>query len=302
VIRAANEFINRLPDHDLVGVVTLPHGLALRPTTDRIALRDALGKMSGWQGMRTNRYNLTTSEVMEITAEDGQIEMPAPGRGGAAAATGLGLNTALRSVQLRECRGTTDMSCLQGILMEAESLERLYEEQVTESLVGLNGLLGQLAELPGRKTVVLLSAGMPVSDRPGSWHSDGGEARMLGRAAALANATVYSIHLDQGYRTAYSAESRTARPTFSAARERELGQMMLNEFAVSSGGALLSVSTGSGEFALDRLLFETSAYYLLGVAPDQLDLDGKTHELRVRVDRRGVNIRARRFVVLRPGS
>jgi len=58
----------------------------------------------------------------------------------------------------------------------------------------------------------------------------------------------------------------------------------------------------AGARSLDRLLFETSSYYLLGVAPDQLDLDGKTHELRVRVERRGVNIRVRKFVVLRPTS
>ena len=48
----------------------------------------------------------------------------------------------------------------------------------------------------------------------------------------------------------------------------------------------------------DRLLAETSAYYLLGVAPDARDLDNRTHTLKVRVAERGATVRSRQFVWL----
>jgi VWFA-related protein len=160
-------------------------------------------------------------------------------------------------------------------------------------------LLRLLSEYPGRKTVVLISAGMPISDfAGGGWHRDGGEARALGQDAARANATVYALHLDSGYRSIYNPEQRAARPTVSIARDREIEELILGDFALASGGALFSLPTGSGEGALDQILRETSAFYLLGVSPDARDFDGRPHELKVSVQQRGLTVRSRKFVVL----
>jgi VWFA-related protein len=304
VLRAAASFVEGLPGTDRVGVFTLPHGAVLSPTTDRAAVRRTLNSIVGTAGLLMNRFNLTPAEVVDITAADGQItdpSAPAPARGGAPAPPAPG-GSVLREVQLRECRNTNDQNCLSGILMEADAIARQIEEQAVESMAGMNGLLRLLGELPGRKMVVLMSAGMPVSDRAGGWHSDGGEAITLGHEAARSNATIYAVHIDQGLRSIYSAEIRSARSPLSRSREREVEQRLLNEFAVASGGAMFSVATGDGELALDRLLRETSTVYLLGVAPDTLDMDGRPHELRVRVDQRGTTIRSRKFVVLRPSE
>jgi hypothetical protein len=62
------------------------------------------------------------------------------------------------------------------------------------------------------------------------------------------------------------------------------------------------VNVGAGEMALDRVLRETSAYYLLGVEPGSTERDGKAHRLRVRVNQRGATVRSRQWVVLpKPG-
>ena len=68
--------------------------------------------------------------------------------------------------------------------------------------------------------------------------------------------------------------------------------------SVKAGGALLRVEAGTGETAFNRVLRETSAYYLLGVEPEELDRDGKTHFLRVSVKPRGITVRVRTQVVV----
>ena len=202
---------------------------------------------------------------------------------------------------MRECTGgAADQGCVSSILIDAEALGRQYEQQAEESISGIKALLQLLGEYKGRKTVVLVSAGMPVSDRPGGWNSEGGEAVALGHEAARAQATIYSLHIDRGYSKTYAAETRGARNINSRARERELEERLLNQFAVASGGAMFSAPTGSGESALDRLLLETSSVYLLGVSPERLDLDGRTHQLKVKVTQRGAT--ARQPAVCPPSS
>jgi VWFA-related protein len=206
----------------------------------------------------------------------------------------------LRQVQLRECRGTAEQVCQQSIVIEANAMARQFQRQTAEGLAALSSLLRLLEEYAGRKVVVLLSAGMPTSDQTGGgWHRDGTQARLLGQSAARADATVYTVHLDAGYRSVYNPEQRSARPTVSIARDREIEQLILQDFAEASGGALFSLATGSGERVLDRILRESSAFYRLAVMPDARDFDGRPHELRVAVRPRGLTVRSRKFVVLR---
>jgi hypothetical protein len=61
---------------------------------------------------------------------------------------------------------------------------------------------------------------------------------------------------------------------------------------------MIPVTFGDGSQAFDRILSETSAYYLLGVEPDAQDRDGRTRELNVKVRGRRVNVRGRSWVVV----
>ena len=297
-INAGREFIDRLSANDAVGVVGLPHGVVQSPTKDRRAMNAALARIGGHSSMNSNSFHLSASEVVDIAVDVDQAQNAALTAGRGAAGRGLVVapQSVLSQVQTRECRSTTDTMCLAQLVIEAESQERDMEERAFETFAGLDRLLRILAESPGRKTVVLVSGGLPVSDR---WLQDGGAIRDLGRAAALASSTVYAIHIDTGFGTTYSAESRTSRPTFSVGREREVQQRLLADFALTSGGALFSAPTDSGQSGLARVLLETSAVYLLGVVPETRDFDGKPHELKVSVDQKGVTLRSLRYVVLR---
>lgn len=296
VTRAARNFVDRLSASDLIGVYTLPYGGSMPPTTDREKVRRALAAIVGTRSVGGGQYHMTPAEIIDISAADGTMQPTSPAARGVATPAPGSVNDALRNVQLRECRSTNDTSCTAGIMLEADGLSRQFETDAETALVSLQRMLATLAQYPARRTVVLISAGMPISDRAGSWNSDGSLATQVGHTAARANATVYALHVDVDASSAFSAEGR--RPRQDLARERELQQLLLGQISNTSGGALLIAPTGSSEVALDRLLMETSAYYLLGVAPMDRDFDGRAHTLKVKVPDRGATVRSRQFVWL----
>jgi VWFA-related protein len=306
VLAAARGFVDRLPENAPVGVFTLSHfGPRIDPTTNRPLVRRALETVGGQRQATAGQFNLSTSEIIDIMANPGSLAQisstpisTAGGRGAAQPLPTAGEMDTLQRVQIRECRRTSDLGCLEAIVSEAGALAQNLEERVRLTLNGLTELLDALRQYPGRKTVVLLSTGMAISDRPGGRIDIGTEASLLGEQAARANATIYALHVDNGMTHSYSAEARRARDSLSLARERTLESKLLDEFASTTGGALLSVAVGAGEVALDRVLRETSAYYLLGVEPAGIDRDGKAHRLRVKVNQKGATIRSRQWVLL----
>ena len=67
----------------------------------------------------------------------------------------------------------------------------------------------------------------------------------------------------------------------------------LELLAGRAGGALFSTDAGTPQFVFDRVLRETTAYYVLGVEPAEEDRDGKSHYIRVRTTAKDATIRSR---------
>ncbi len=310
VAQAARGFVNQLAPDDRVGLYTFPIGPRMDPLTDRSEIRRQLDTVMGDKQETSNRFHLTPTEIIDINAESStmaaqmssggtQSQGGFPGYSGFSALVGNETPT-LRAVQLRECGSDFSSRCVDDIQTEAKALAYELEGLVTRSLTGLRDLVQGLGELPGRKTVVVFSAGMPVSDRPGGRPNVADEAREIGEAAATSNATIYALHIDSGT-DMFSAERRRGaihgdtRPASQFATSR-----ILDEFSSLSGGTLMRVLVGLGEGALNRVLRETSAYYLLGVAPGNADRDGRTHKLKVKVDDHDVTVRSRTYVIVPP--
>jgi hypothetical protein len=72
----------------------------------------------------------------------------------------------------------------------------------------------------------------------------------------------------------------------------------LDLFTGASGGALFKALSGNGEVAFNRILNETSAYYVLGVEPSEADRDGKPKQLSVKVKKSGATVRGSRWVTV----
>src|SRR5204862_2435681 len=125
----------------------------------------------------------------------------------------------------------------------------------------------------------------------------GDVGREVGQAAAEANAAIYTLFYDQ-LSSERAALARRARRATDGPRDAAILSRPLQQIADASGGAFLSIPQGNGAFAFDRILKETTAYYLLGVEPDPKDRDGKAKELRVKVNAPGATVRGRAWVVL----
>jgi VWFA-related protein len=294
----ARAFVADLQRDDRIGLYAYPDGPVLPPRPDHGRVSVAVGTLvAGGQAFVT-QFNLTPSEVVDIAAESVRLRSP----GSAVRRTrdqafeqGADAPT-VQAVHLREC--PQDPDCPARILLEANAAAHQLEGRAIESLTGLDGLTRTVAEWPGRKTIVLLTRGLPISDRPGGRPDPGDVSRVLGQALARANASVYTLFVESNARDEFAASRRTiGRPGVQMAREQRMQSAWLEQFSDAAGGLLLRISQDSTT-GWQQVLRETAAYYLLGVQPEQADRDGRLHTLRVRVDRRNSTVRSRSWVVV----
>jgi VWFA-related protein len=296
-IEGAQNFVQHLDASDRVGLFVYPTGPQILPTTQRVPLTISLGRVTGQKDPLRTHYNLRPFEIVDITA---QMSNPNSFLTAARNATGDGgtaveLDPVLK-IQGREC--PEDPDCPAKIYAEGIQLATQLERQVTTSLTGLEALLRALEKIPGRKAVVFISAGLLVSDQPSGRPDVGDVARVMGQAAARSNASVYTVHIDTT--PGVGPASQKAAGSSELARDRALYGNWLSDFSQSAGGRLIYVPVGAANFAFDRILRETSAYYLLGVEPAPNDRDGRPRKLDVKVKRRGVSVRSRQWVVIPP--
>ena len=170
-------------------------------------------------------------------------------------------------------------------MLEITGAALYYEGQGNAGLGMLRSLLEQIAVINGRKTLVLISAGMMASDVPGGRPDIGELGIQVGKEAERSNTSIYTLFLDTSATDRFQAQVRGADKNLqSESRDSEVLGRWLDQFSGAAGGALFHVQVGSGEYAFDRVLSEISAYYMLGVEPADEDRDGRTHEIKVKTN------------------
>jgi VWFA-related protein len=290
--------VDRLDDVDRVGLYIYPSGVWIYPTTDRAPLRVALSRVFGSRAPLQSIYNLRPWEIVDITAQPtnpNSIVTSATGRGASAVmAIAEQLDPILR-VQRRECPG--DSECPKRIYAEGMELGVQLQHQAEASLSGLKDLLTGVAGMAGRKTVLLISGGLLVSDRADGRPQVGDAAKMMGQAAARSQTTIYTVYLDSTTANSSSAAKKGAASS-DMSRDHAMFGNWLGDFSRAAGGEQLAVSVGGGAFAFDRVLRECASYYLLGVEPAEADRDGRPRQLRVRADVPGATVRSRQWVLV----
>jgi len=292
---ALKAFVARVEPNDRVGLFVFPTGVWIPPTTDRSTVTVRLDRTIGEKQAIRSRYNLSASEIVDITAQSTNPNSFLTMRNQPLDDATLAQMDPVRLVRSRECPGEAD--CMARIYAEGMSLAVQLEQQTQASLEGLENLLARLTAIPGRKAVLLVTAGVLVSDRPDGRPQIGETGRILGQIAARANAVVYTIQIDS-QTPGYASASKRGIGSSDRGRERTMQASFLDQFSVSAGGNRMYVGVGGGEYAFDRVLREASAHYLLGVEPADEDRDGKARELRVKVARRGVTVRNRQWVLV----
>jgi VWFA-related protein len=154
-------------------------------------------------------------------------------------------------------------------LYQMGDIERLRSEVSISALKAAAVHLGSLRQ--GRKSIILLSQGMRGlrRDDERSLFQD------LIRAANDSNAAIYSIN-----------------PLgLQVSRMRASAFDWLESLAIDTGGEFFNSNDFSR--ALNRVVTQSSAFYLIGYSPQQQRFDGKYHKIKVRVKKSGLEVRAR---------
>jgi hypothetical protein len=109
--------------------------------------------------------------------------------------------------------------------------------------------------------------------------------------------SIYTLLLDR-IRDFDRADNQSARQASGATSERDLLARWLDQFSVSTGGAMVKVQVGqtSGTDVYARIARETAAFYRLTVESTDADQSERPLRLRVRVDQRGATVRSRTLV------
>src|SRR3954468_1440046 len=285
VLATARDFIDRLPATDEVGLFAYPYGPKLNPTTDHAAVSRALLDVTGQRDIPSHKFHLRPSEIVDLTA--------------ATVAARVQELSALEVVARRECGVPVEETCRQRLMLEILGTAMYYEGQGNASLGMLRSLLEEMGNINGRKTLVLISAGMMASDVPGGRPDISELGMQVGKEAARSNTSIYTLYLDTSSVDRFSAEVRSGDKNLqSEARDSDVLGRWLDQFSGAAGGALFRVQVGTGEYAFDRIYKEMSAYYLLGVEPAEADRDGRTHEIKVKTTQRNAMVRGRRWVTV----
>jgi VWFA-related protein len=285
VIATAQQFIDRLPPTDEVGLFVYPYGPKISPTTDHAAVRSSLLTVQGQRSLPSDEFHLRPSEIVDLSSS-ARFFQPSQ-------------SALLASVVKRECGDPAEAICQQRLILEINGTALYYEGQGYAGLGMLRSLLGQLSTINGRKTLVLISAGMMASDVPGGRPDISELGILAGKEAARSNTSIYTLYLDTSTIDRLQADVRGSDKNLqSEERDSEVLGKWLDEFSGAAGGALFKVPVGSGEYAFDRVLREISAYYILGVEPADEDRDGRAHEIKVKTNQKNLVMRGARWVVV----
>jgi VWFA-related protein len=178
----------------------------------------------------------------------------------------------------------------------------LYPEDAFRNELFSAGTLGAvsyvirgLSELPGRKSVILLSDGFSLKDSDGHYLRVLAALRGVVDASNRAGVVVYGI--DMRGLAATGPTASEGRPSSASGRSAELRdkQEGLGVLAAETGGLLIS-NANDLSAGLARVLDDQQGYYLLGYVPDRTTFTGphaRFHTLSVRVKRTGLRVRSR---------
>lgn len=262
---AAGRFLDHLTPADRVGLLAFPNGVNIEFTTDHDKLRQALMRVVGRGTVFSGGpYNLGVREAFDIDRGD---------------------SIATERAYRRECANeTTEQGiqiCENSVQAQARGAALEQRQRAVTSVQTLRALLVALAKIDAPKTVVWISEGLAVEENRVEF---GGMASL----AATARTTIYSLHLDQS--VIADASRSTLSPTLVEDRQLAIDGLAILA-GITRGAMFTSIGTGSNVFA--RIAKEMTAYYLLSADADPKDRDGRSHRIRVRVNRPNVSVRAR---------
>jgi VWFA-related protein len=176
-------------------------------------------------------------------------------------------------------------------------IEEFRNEIFTAGTLGaISYVIRGVADLPGRKSVIVLSDGFRLTDADGTY---GGRVitamQSLVDAANRASVVIHTIDARGLVVTGPSAADADPETSEQRAEELRATQDGLGYLADETGGLFVRNNNDIG--AGVRRVLDEQGYYLLGYVPDRATFETprpRFHRLTVRVKRPGLRVRSRR--------
>jgi VWFA-related protein len=273
---ALKQFVASIPSEDRLALFTVPPpGPSVEFTTNHAQVIDALSRIVGSDDTMFSRYNISDYEAIAFETRSNPI--------------------VTQRLLFRAC-GDTDPNtmspCDRDVEQEALAIATHIRHQTSASVSGYAGLLKNLKDVEGAKSMIVLSQGLMLD-------GSAAEATALANLAAEARVSINVLMFAQA-----AGNASQARLSETLSQDRDLREAGLETLAARSRGSLFRVVTNP-QYILDRLRNEMSAHYMLAVEPAERDRDGRPHQIRVQVGRQNVQVRSRRqvqYTVLKPNT
>lgn len=171
------------------------------------------------------------------------------------------------------------------------------EQDAYASLRALTEYVNKMSALPGQRLLILISPGFFTMTPEAI-----AEKSLLVDAAARANVTIssldarglYSTEMDASQRGGSSAQDlATGLHAQYHADEMNFNEDVMSELAMGTGGTFFH-NNNDLQGGLQRLTEQPEFVYLLAFSPQKVKPDGAFHTLKVKLNRRGLTLQARR--------
>lgn len=266
---AAQRAIEQFGPDDLIGT-TVTSGLVrpVNPTTDRVALKAAIGKVAGIAEVNmTSPFYISESEAVGIDRDDRVA-------GGVAA---------------RECPeiGMTIEQCQPMIAAMGRAFATTLRNRAAVQMDAFRQIITAMKQFRGEKVLIVASEGVSTMADIGAIDR---QLEPIMREAAESGIRFYSLSEEPDYSDASSNGFERQKAAILAARDLFDG---IASVAIAAGGEAFHV-VGQADRFFTRIEAETSAIYRLGVdGPAGVD-KARFLNAKVSVKTPGVTVRANR--------
>lgn len=288
-MRAISDYVDGLDAGDRVGLVSLPYGSPrVDLTTNRQLVREAAGRIAG-ASRRMNEGEMTPGEAAAIALGDtgALIAWTDRIRGLKNLSTTSGMTGRCELVDPASPPNRPIEEPLvvpPGCKEKAQRTLDVHRRHSSNILDSMRALATAMAPLGGQKAIVLVSEGiyndLEMRD----------DLRRFASAAERARVALYAMHLDAPL---MEAATPGAGPTMaSRILDDRLGMDGMTELAHAARGTAQRVIANPAG-VLKRIDTELSGYYLIAFERSADDRDGEHVRIEVKVNRPGLDVRAR---------
>jgi VWFA-related protein len=254
----------QMQEGDLIAIIRTGNGLGMLEqfTSDKRLLYSAVERLI-WNPLSRDMsptFGMTSSDAAESTLSDSEATAQASAQGDA---------------------------------------DEFYESNFTTGTMGaINFVVRGLRDLPGRKSVILLSDGFKVyskNDNDNTTELILQQMRNLTEQANRSSVVIYSMDakglqgLFPGADTGGRMTASTLTDAAQSAQETQDGPLFL---ALQTGGFAVT-NTNDLNIGIQEAIYDQQSYYLLGFDPEDGTFDRRYHKIKVTVNRPGLRVRTR---------